>query len=74
MKAASPSIQRTRSSSAGAPRRAGPLRHADRGTHSALFSEPRLSAMSPCGLRRFNLVTTRAFSAVQCDGSASLLP
>ncbi|KVU87072.1 hypothetical protein WK75_24095 [Burkholderia ubonensis] len=74
MKAASPSIQRTRSPSAGAPRRAGPLRHADRGTYSALSSEPRLTAVSHRGLRRFNLVTTRAFSAIQCDGSASLLP
>jgi hypothetical protein len=30
--------------------------------------------MSRRGLRRFNLVTPRIFSAVQCDGSASLLP
>ncbi|PCE21770.1 hypothetical protein BZL54_35175 [Burkholderia ubonensis subsp. mesacidophila] len=74
MKAASPSNHRTRSPSAGAPRHAGPLRHADRGTHSALPSEPRLTVMSHRGLRRFNLVTTRVFSAIRCDGSASLLP
>ncbi|AOK17200.1 hypothetical protein WT26_15060 [Burkholderia cepacia] len=74
MKAASLSIRRTRSPSAGAPPQAGPIRHADRGTHSALSSEPRLTAMSHCGLRRFNLVAAHVFSAVQCDGSASLLP
>ncbi|RQR56297.1 hypothetical protein DIE18_25440 [Burkholderia sp. Bp9125] len=74
MKAASPSIRRTRSPSAGAPQRAGPHRHADRGKRSASSREPRLIALSHCGLRRFNLVTARIFSAVQCDGSASLLP
>ena len=35
MKAASPSIRRTRSPSAGAPPQAGPSRHADRGTRAA---------------------------------------
>ncbi|KAB0649086.1 hypothetical protein DIE08_31695 [Burkholderia sp. Bp9004] len=74
MKAASPSICRTRSPSAGASPQAGPIRHADRGTRAALIREPRLFAVSHCSLRRFNLVTARVFSAVQCDGSASLLP
>ncbi|RQS74019.1 hypothetical protein DID96_07620 [Burkholderia sp. Bp8963] len=74
MKAASPSIRRTRSPSAGAPHRTGPVRHADRGARSAHSSQPRVIVISRRGLRRFNLVFTRAFSAVQCDGSASLLP
>ncbi|RQR23682.1 hypothetical protein DIE23_34840 [Burkholderia sp. Bp9143] len=74
MKAASPSIRRTRSPSAGAPPQAGPIRHADRGTRAALIREPRFFAVSHCGPRRFNLVTAHVFSAVQCDGSASLLP
>ncbi|AXK66002.1 hypothetical protein CN645_34715 [Burkholderia sp. IDO3] len=74
MKAASPSIRRTRSPSAGAPPQAGPIRPADRGTRTALPREPRFFAVSHRGLRRFNLVTAYVFSAVQCDGSASLLP
>nr|WP_241020184.1 hypothetical protein [Burkholderia sp. Ac-20345] len=74
VKAASPSIRRTRSPSAGAPPQAGPIRHADRGTRAAPLREPRFFAMFHRGLRRFNLVTARVFSAVQCDGSASLLP
>ncbi|RSC12074.1 hypothetical protein EGT41_01105 [Burkholderia cenocepacia] len=74
MKAASPSIRRTRSPSAGAPPQAGPNRHADRGTRAAPLSEPRFFAISHCGPRRFNLVTAHLCSAVQCDGSASLLP
>ncbi|WP_175676781.1 hypothetical protein [Burkholderia ambifaria] len=73
MKAASPSIRRTRSPSAGAPPQAGPIRHADRGTRAALIREPGFF-VSHRGLRRFNLVTAHVFSAVQRDGSASLLP
>ncbi|ONJ14396.1 hypothetical protein A8D95_23345 [Burkholderia cenocepacia] len=74
MKAASPSIRRTRSPSAGAPPQAGPTRHADRGTRAAPLREPRFFAISHRGPRRFNLVTAHLCSAVQCDGSASLLP
>ncbi|KEZ02109.1 hypothetical protein GQ57_31715 [Burkholderia sp. MSh2] len=74
MKAASPSTRRTRCPSAGAPPQAGPIRHADCGTHAAPLRERRFFAMSHRGLRRFNLVTAHVFSAVQCDGSASLLP
>ncbi|OXJ35906.1 hypothetical protein CFB82_12365 [Burkholderia sp. HI2714] len=74
MKAASPSIRRTRSPSAGAPPQAGPFRHADRGTRAAFLRAPRFFAISHRGLRRFNLVSAHVFSAVQCDGSASLLP
>jgi len=74
VKAASPSIRRTRSPSAGAPPQAGPIRHADRGTRAAPLREPRFFAVSHRGLRRYNLVTAHVFSAVQCDGSASLLP
>ncbi|TGN96232.1 hypothetical protein PL79_017680 [Burkholderia sp. USMB20] len=74
MKAASPSIRRTRSPSAGAPPQAGPIRHAERGTRAAPIREPRFFAVPHRGLRRFNVVTAHVFSAVQCDGSASLLP
>ncbi|RQT13330.1 hypothetical protein DF037_39100 [Burkholderia contaminans] len=74
MKAASPSIRRTRSPSAGAPPQAGSIRHADRGTRAAPLREPRFFAISHRGVRRFNLVSAHVFSAVQCDGSASLLP
>nr|WP_233623945.1 hypothetical protein [Burkholderia vietnamiensis] len=74
VKAASPSIRRTRSPSAGAPPQAGSIRHAERGTHADLLHAPRLFAASDRGVRRFNVVTAHVFSAVQCDGSASLLP
>ncbi|OXI35196.1 hypothetical protein CFB89_11020 [Burkholderia sp. AU16741] len=74
MKAASPSIRRTRSPSAGAPPQAGPNRHAERGTRAVPLREPRFFAISHRGPRRFNLATAHLFSAVQCDGSASLLP
>ncbi|RQU29012.1 hypothetical protein DF147_34155 [Burkholderia cenocepacia] len=74
MKAASPSIRRTRSPSAGAPPQAGQNRHADRGTRATPLREPRFFAISHRGPRRFNLATAHLSSAVQCDGSASLLP
>jgi hypothetical protein len=44
------------------------------GTHADLLHAPRLFAASDRGVRRFNVVTAHVFSAVQCDGSASLLP
>ncbi|KVR44975.1 hypothetical protein WL92_26305 [Burkholderia multivorans] len=74
MKAASPSIRRTRSPSAGAPTQAGSIRPADHGAHAARLRKPCRLTVSRCGVRRFNLATAHVFSAVQCDGSASLLP
>ena len=69
VKAASPSIRRTRSPSAGAPPQAGPSRHADRGTRAA-FCASLVSSPFPIAACAASISCPRMCSA-RCSATAA---